>query len=68
MIITNNKYLSGNDNIDNARPCPSYTQQSAMGKGGGGGGNEDKKEEDSDGCWRVTSKAVVASAKRKRVQ
>ncbi len=50
------------------RPYPPATPQSAIGKGGRGGCNKDDKEEDFDGCWRMMGKAVVALAKRRRVQ
>jgi hypothetical protein len=47
MIITNNNYpRGGDDNVDNVRPRPPDTQQSAIRKGAGGGGNKDNKEED----------------------
>ncbi len=65
-IITNNNYPRGNDN--NVRPSLPTTQQPAIGKGGWGGSNKDNKEEDCDGCWRMTGKAAVALAKKRRVQ
>jgi hypothetical protein len=68
MIMTNNNYPRGNDNVDNVSPCPPDTQQSAIGKGGGGGGNQDNKEEDCDGCWRMAGKAAAAPVERRRVQ
>jgi hypothetical protein len=56
MIISNNNFLRGDDNVDDVRPHPPNTQQLAVGKGGGGGGNKDNKEEDCDGCWKMTGK------------
>jgi hypothetical protein len=68
MIITNNNYPRGDGNVNDVRPCPPDTQQTAIGNGGGGGGKEDNKEKDCDSCWRMTGKATAAPAKRRRVQ
>ncbi len=68
MIITNNNYSRGNDNVNNVRPRVLDTQQSATGKWGGGGGDKNDKEEYCDGCWRMMIKVVAAPAKRWRVQ
>jgi hypothetical protein len=68
MTITNNKYQRGDDHVNNVRPHPLDTQQSAIGKGGGGGGNKDYKKEECDGCWRMTGEVMTAPAKRRRIQ
>jgi hypothetical protein len=48
MVITNNNYPRGDDNVNNVRPRPPDTQQLAIRKGGGGGCDKDNKEEDCE--------------------
>jgi hypothetical protein len=63
-----NNYPRDDGNVDGLRPRLPDTQQSAIGKGGGGGVNKNDKEEDCHSCWKMTGEAMVALAKRRRVQ